>query len=244
MKKIRLLGEKGAGVGVLILNKGVKKGFSSEVRWEWYRGSGQVKTWGGNPTQRQQMQRRRRARKMGRCGQETRLKEKWKRHWGCRNDQEVSASSKQVLKKGHWYTDVFPLAHTMLHLILRTGFFPWGCQCFSDIIQIIVASDTSACIVVHSEYMAGSPASKHTFQSIMTTLHKELSDNDIQVPALLVKGQDAAWNTHFELKWAADYLRRDCSWWQRVVKLGTYGWAAKTCIPFWTFHRLFPHTWL
>lgn len=34
MKKIRLLGEKGAGVGVIILNKGVKKGFLSEVRWE------------------------------------------------------------------------------------------------------------------------------------------------------------------------------------------------------------------
>ena len=37
MKKIRLLGEKGAGVGGggrVILNKGVKKGFSLEVRWE------------------------------------------------------------------------------------------------------------------------------------------------------------------------------------------------------------------
>ena len=49
MKKIRWLGEKGAGQGGLILNKGVEKGFSLEIRWEWYRGSGQVKTWGWKP---------------------------------------------------------------------------------------------------------------------------------------------------------------------------------------------------
>lgn len=34
MKKIRWLGEKGAGQGGLILNKGVEKGFSLEIRWE------------------------------------------------------------------------------------------------------------------------------------------------------------------------------------------------------------------
>lgn len=122
--------------------------------------------------------------------------------------REVSASSKQVLRR---VTDTQMLSSGPYDASpnLRNGIFSHEVvHCFSDIIQIIVASDTSACTVVHSEYMAGSPASKACFSKHQAALHKELSDNDIQVSALLVKGQDAAWNTHFELKWTADYLKR------------------------------------
>ena len=96
------------------------------------------------------------------------------------------------------------------------------------------------------------PLRVHGWQPGIKAYFSKHHDNTSQITlwqwymslSLLMKGQDEAWNTHFKVRWAADYLRGDHSWWQRVVKLGTYGWAAKTCIPFWTFHRSFPHTWL
>ena len=80
MKKIRLLGEKGAGVGgaCYIKQRGQEgfliRGKMGMIQRKW------PATWIGYPTQRQKMQRRRRARKIRRCGQETRLKEEWKHH--------------------------------------------------------------------------------------------------------------------------------------------------------------------
>ena len=88
----------------------------------------------------------------------------------------VGAALKRKKKKEksliHRCTDIFSSGHTMLHLTLGRGFFPRGCQAFSDVTQIIMASDTSVSIAVHYESIAGSLESEHTSPSIMRTLNK------------------------------------------------------------------------